>query len=60
MVLTSHRGKNKPKPIKEALACATSKMAVKAMAEQHTASPARSRLTDTDDEADAGFNLNGS
>lgn len=60
MVLTGHQGKNKLKPIKEALARAASKIVAKAAAQQHAASPARSGLTDSDYEANAEFNLSGS
>ncbi|PIO26594.1 hypothetical protein AB205_0195780 [Aquarana catesbeiana] len=60
MVLTGHRGKNKSKPIKEALACASSKMAVKALAKQHAASPARSERTDSEEEEDTDPTYSGS
>ncbi|PIN95547.1 hypothetical protein AB205_0089160, partial [Aquarana catesbeiana] len=45
-----HRGKNKSNPIKEALVRTSSKMAAKALAKQHAASPARSGQADSEEE----------
>ena len=52
MVLTGHRGKTKPKTIKEALASASSKMAAKALAKQLAASPDRSIRAGSEDDED--------
>lgn len=62
MVLMGHRGKSKQKPIKEALACASSKMAAKAraLAELSASSPARSDVPDSEEETDIQENLGGS
>lgn len=55
MVLTGHCGKNKPKPAR-----ASTKMTVKSLAKQHTASPARSGLANSEEEDEADLNLSGS
>lgn len=60
MVLTGHRGKNKSKPIKEALARASSKMAAKALAAQHAASPAGSDRADSEEDEDTHLAYSGS
>ena len=60
MVLTGHRFKIKPKPIKEALARASSKMAAKALAKQHAASLNRSGHADSDVDDGADSHASGS
>lgn len=44
IVLMGCQAKNEPKPIKEALACASSKMAMKAAMQAHAPSPSRLEL----------------